>query len=285
MTMIAAIRKLRNVLPKMLLRDVNVRALDGPFQLGPMAFDAVGVMNTVHPFIFGVVDGAVRVAHRAKVLIADPFVCADCRAARNVALNRPLQDICLAVRDRASNQTSIAFKHSEKLGLVRVHVGMALHLSADQRFVNFDVARERAFAVCVGIRHQLAKLMRHAPRRFVGAADLAFQFLSRNAVTRGSHQVHGEKPVSQLRAGLVKDRARARVDVMPALLAGKGFALVHGVKLGLSNTTAGAGNLGAAVLDIHERQKAGRVIRELGLELLECVFHGFNPRLCEGYAR
>lgn len=40
----------RNVLPKVLLRDVNVGAADAEFQSRPKAFDAVGVNQAAHVF-------------------------------------------------------------------------------------------------------------------------------------------------------------------------------------------------------------------------------------------
>ncbi len=61
--------------------------------------------------------------------------------------------------------------------------------------------------------------MAHAPCRFVGDADLALDFLGRDAVPRSGEQEHHEKPVSERRARLLKGRSGGRIDLMAAMLA------------------------------------------------------------------
>ena len=270
----------------MLGRNMNVCATNRTLKLGPVALDAVGMRVAVRPHILRMIDRAMVKAATAKRLIGAVFVGTNSRALLDVANDRALQNFDAPVLDNASDDVAATLKHSEHDGLVIVfrRVTVASVATADQRFVNLDMAAKLLAPIPVRVRrrHQLAKFVRHAPRRFVGAADLALQFLRRNPVARAGHQVHGKKPVRQLRAGLVKDRPRARVDVMAALLAGKAPAGCHGVKLSLGHPTGRAGDLGPAVLDVHHGHQAGRVVRDLGLELLESIFHGRLPYLLRG---
>ena len=169
-----------------------------------------------------------------------------------------------------------------RLVLERVLVAASAIATADERLVNFDMPRKRPLTIRA--RHQLAEFVRHTPRRLVCATDLPLQFLCRNAMTGRSHEVHREKPVRQFGAGLVENRPRTRVDVVATVLAGEGLSGRHGVKLGLCNATAWAGNPRAAELDVHDCQQAGCIVRELFLELFESIFHGRNPHLLGRYS-
>jgi len=277
--MVATERKLGNVFPKVLTRDMNMCASDRTLQLTPMPFDGVGVMNAVHPFLGAVVHGAVLVRADLEDVVTGKFVRRNRAARRNGALDYRAQSFLRHIRDRPSDHATVALDQTHDDGLVRHPVFVALFqiATADQRLVDFHMTRQRAVAA-IRRRHQLAKLVRHAPRRLVGAADLPLQFLRRNAVTRAGHQVHGKKPVRQLRAGLVKNRVRARVNVVAAFLAGVGLPGGHGVKLGLDSAPR-ANQFRAPEFDPHKGSKAGGIVRELGLELLERIFHGGSPSL------
>jgi hypothetical protein len=55
---IAAIIKLRNVLPHVLCADVNVSAEHRTLEVTPVAFDGVGVMNSGLPLFLAMVHAA-----------------------------------------------------------------------------------------------------------------------------------------------------------------------------------------------------------------------------------
>ncbi len=264
---------------------MNVRPANRPLQLAPMAFNRIRVCDAVNPNIFGVVDRAVLVAKASKLAIGAVFVRADIRAARHVPAHYRFNRLFQPVRDWASDHAPVALDHAKHNGLV-LHRPLASAsrsaiAPADERLVNLDMPGQRP--VAIRRRHELAKFMRHAPRRFVGATDLPLQFLRGNAVAGRSHEVHREKPVRELRTGLVKDGPGARVNVMAALLAGVSLPLPHGMKLGVNRPAAGAGELGPAELDFHELRQTGRIIGQVGLELLESIFHGGNPYLLPVY--
>lgn len=261
---------------------MDMSATDRAFQLAPVAFDTVRMRDAINPNFLTVVDGPVLVTNASEFAIRAVFVGADHAAANDVALNDWFQGALEAVRDRDSDDTAITLQHSEHNGLVR-HASLmafAASFATDESFVNFDMAFERPVAVRAG--HQLAKFVRHAPSGFVGAANLALQFLRGDSVTGAGHQIHGEEPVGQLRAGLVEDGVSARVDVMTAFLTGECLAGCHGVELGL-DATAGADKARPAELDVHEPDQTGGVIGELGLELLESIFHGPALTCCKDH--
>lgn len=201
----------------------------------------------------------------------------------NVARDDGFQRRLRGVSNGTGVDPSVTFDHAHdnRLVVTLPTTVAALLLSTDPRLVNFDMAFQRPLAV--RLRHQFAKLMRHAPRSFVSAADLALQFLRRHAVTGTRNQVHGEEPVGQLRAGLVEDCPGARVDVEAAHLTGVGTALGHRMELVLLPAVRAHGE-GAAVVHSHKLREAGRVVRILGLELFESIFHGSTLTCREGIA-
>ena len=72
----------------------------------------------------------------------------------------------------------------------------------------------------------------------------------------------------------MKDRVGAGVNVVTALLAGVGAARRHRMKV-CPNAAGWARDVRSAVVDLHELGETRRVIRVLGLKLLECVLgHG-----------
>lgn len=90
------------------------------------------------------------------------------------------------------------------------------------------------------------------------------------------HQVHGEEPQGELGPGLLERGANARVDVVPAMLAGVCPALGHPVELALGNTASRAGDLSAAVPTLHDLVQACPVVRIFSLKLLDRVLHGLS---------
>src|ERR1700683_5493721 len=89
-------------------------------------------------------------------------------------------------------------------------------------------------------------------------------------MTRSSEQVDGIEPRLQRRSGALKRGARAGVNMEAAKLATEGRTLGQFVEF------CGLGALGVRTHDltpksqIHDVQKAGIVVRELGEELFYC---------------
>ena len=115
--------------------------------------------------------------------------------------------------------------------------------------------------------------MRHAPRRLVGDAKLAFQLLRGDTASGAGHQVHAVEPEVKRGRGLVEDRPGGRVEVeaasdaIPSLTAGvEGVALERALNLALR---------AVGVLAIRrvalapKRLKASRIVRKVAVELHE----------------
>src|ERR1019366_1620972 len=103
---------------------------------------------------------------------------------------------------------------SDIAGLITAHI----------RLINFDVALEHFKAI--GLDHQLADLLTHAPCRFVGHAKRPFQFLAAYAVARRDKQIDRIEPNLERRTGILKDGASGRVNVVATVSAGEGAALL-----------------------------------------------------------
>jgi hypothetical protein len=110
--------------------------------------------------------------------------------------------------------------------------------------------------------------MIHAPRGFVGDADLPHKFHRGDAVSTGHHYEHRMKPRSQRCTGFVEYRAGSRSDLTPAPGAREFLALFDAVKA--SGFPAHARALIGESL-IKKVLKARRVIGKLLIKLLECV--------------
>jgi hypothetical protein len=87
------------------------------------------------------------------------------------------------------------------------------------------------------------------------------------------HEIQGKKPMGQLGTGFLKGRTDTRINMVAATITGKSTPFPKWMEL-RSGLAAGTGELGPAVLDLHNPFQAGAVIWKLGLELLKRVLHG-----------
>ena len=78
----------------------------------------------------------------------------------------------------------------------------------------------------------LADQRGHAPRRLIGHAKLALEFLAADAVARRGEQVDGVEPKLERGAGLLKRRPDRGVQVVTAPLAGIGALCLDPKPLG-----------------------------------------------------
>ena len=104
---VAPIAELADVFPRMLCRYVNVRAFDSALEQRPMAFQPVHMMNAANILFGRMIDGAVLVSV-LEALIGAMFVRADDGANWNVLIDNALYRIGGHIRDRRSQQTSVA---------------------------------------------------------------------------------------------------------------------------------------------------------------------------------
>ena len=109
-------------------------------------------------------------------------------------------------------------------------------------------------------------LVAHAPRGFVGHADLALDALGGNAVPRRGEQEHDIEPIAQARAGAIERRSGGRINLIGAPMALVGAAL-HAVVFRRA-AALGAVEVGA-VADLKQVIEAAFLGREAVLKLAE----------------
>lgn len=120
------------------------------------------------------------------------------------------------VLDNAGHHVTAAFQHTHNRRLASgTATALSGTLTANHRLVDFHMAGQRR--VAINSRQKLADFMAHAPRGFIRHAQLALQFLRRNAVARRREEVHRVIPLLQRRVGAMENRPRHRMNVLAAL--------------------------------------------------------------------
>lgn len=209
--------ELAEVLSKMLTRDMHMGATDRSLQQRPESFDAVGMMDSVHPFFARMVDRAVLVAEPRKFGIGLEFIRADRRTCADVFDDVALKRLARDIVDYPRQNIPVSFQHTEHYGFPRSAATAlaARPAAADHRFVNLNVTAERA--VAIDLRHVLADFARHSPRGLIAHAKLALKLFRRDAVARGRKEVHRVKPLLQRHMSPHERRADHRMNVLSAV--------------------------------------------------------------------
>lgn len=244
---------------------------DAAFDLRPETFQRIGVRDAIHPLFGGMVDAAMFVAERLERLVAHPFVGANQAPGQHLFDDMREQSPAAGVVHDARDDIAVSFRHSEHDGLFGTASRDAVLLaalapSADIGFVHFDMARQAAIAV--NVAHVFADFVAHAPRRFVGHAQLALQFLRRDAMPRRGEKIHRIEPFLQRRMRPLERRSCHRMDVMPAPLTGISGQFREARKAALPAAFGALKRL--AVSDFHKVVQANIIIRETLEKVLNC---------------
>jgi hypothetical protein len=204
--------------------DMDMRSIDPALHLRPEPFNGV-CRSTLKADIFmgGMIDRYVTMPACVKPHIGAQFVSVDSAAGDDIGVNHRLQGGPLLVRHNRRSHVATAFHnaHNNRFGSAE---------TATHGFVNLDMitgATQRE--IIVNLRHIFADLMTHAPRRFVGHAKLALDFLGSHTVPRCAEQKHDTEPIAKGCARPVEGSASSRVNLMPAILAHIGAAGGHAV--------------------------------------------------------
>ena len=267
--------ELAEVLRKMLPANMDMRASDGSLEHGPETFNGIDVVNTINPLIGRMVDGAVVVTEARDFGIGRKFIRADGRAALDVGQDVPLQGLALHVRDDSRHDITAALDHAKdnRLTWCATPALAAGSPPADVGFIGLDMPAKRRIAI--NGRHVLADLVRHAPRRLVGHAQLALKLFRWNAMPGSGEQVHGVEPLREWGVCPRKGRAFHGADLVAAPLAAIDGALAQAMKLALNAAAWAIQRF--AVADLHKVIQATIVVREPLEKLVN--------RRCLGHAR
>jgi hypothetical protein len=125
------------------------------------------------------------------------------------------------IRNNFRHHLALALHHAENDCLVRRSASACpVSAPANVGFITFNVAKQRPFIVhgC----HVLADKIGHAPSRFVGYAELPFQFFRRNAVPGSGEQIKSIEPKTQRSPAIFKQSSGCWVKMMSAPLASIG---------------------------------------------------------------
>ena len=213
-THIPAILKLRQILRQMLRADMDMRPIDPAFHSGPEPFDSIG-RSAVEADIFvrAVVDRHMPVTTIGQAKVGAQFIGVDRAAGDHVSIDHWEQSGAALVGDNRRHHVPAALDHTQ-------HNRLGGAESADESFVDLDVLAGTANrSVAVHVAHVFADFMAHAPRRLVGHAELALDFLGGNPVPRGAEQKHDMEPVAQRSAGALKRSVGHRGNLIAAILA------------------------------------------------------------------
>jgi len=266
----------------MLLTDMDMRSPDRPLEHGPERFKSVHVAIAFGPLLRAVFNGIVLVAETGKNAVRQPFIGADARTLGNLTGDFGNEGLARGVgNDLGVNLAAVALKDTEYNRLARSAApALTLPLAADIGFIGFNMARQRRLAV--NLAHVFADQVRHAEGGRIGHAQLALQFLGRNAVARSGEQVHRIEPLLQRNAGPLEHRSDHRMNVVAAPLAGIGR---HLLKAGPAAFLAALLALKRfAVTQLHKVVKASVVVRELLKEIGDGrgVCHSFLLSMVKG---
>ena len=258
---------------------MDMSAANAALDLRPEAFERIGVYDAIHPLLGGMIDAAMLISERLKRLVAHPFVGTNQAPFHHVLNDVRQQGFSARVLHHARDDVAAALYHAKHNGLLRsasrdAMLLPALTATADIGFIDFDVAGQST--VAVHLRHVFADFVTHAPRRLVGHAQLALQFLRRYAVARRGEKIHGVKPLLKRCMRPLERRSRHRMNVMAAPRASVGGHFLEAGKRALFAAPRTFQRL--AVPDFHKVLKAGVVVRETLEKVLncECVSH-FEP--------
>lgn len=199
-------------------------------------------------------------------LIAAPIIRVDAGALFH-KLGNVRRDVArAAILNVTGHNVTIPFDHAEDHGLIVA--SFAGVLATDEGFVRFhDLAGTANWEIPVNVAHVFANQIAHAPRGFVGDAQLALHLFRRHAVPRSAEQEHDVEPVPKAGPGLFEGRPGGRVDLIAAMLTGEAAAGFDAVERRFL-VAAHAGQA-LAVAGPHQVIKAGSLIRETGLKLAD----------------
>ena len=264
--------ELPEVLGKVLLAHMNVRAVDGVFETAPEAFDAVGMVDAFDVLPERVLHEPMLVSELGEIAIGQKAIGADRGTLGDVLLDQGKQGLALGVGDDASNDIPVALDSTEHDGLVLVPVMDVGPIAADQGFVHLDMPGQAGIPVHVG--HVLADFMPHAPGGLVGHAKLPLKLLGRDTVPGRGKEVHGIEPLLERGMGSLKGRPRHRMNLMAAPRTLVGRNLLNPRELPMLAALRAVH--GFAVPNRHQMVQATRIVRKLLKEVIDSKGRSFH---------
>ena len=246
---------------KMFRRDVNVSAFDAAFKVLPKVIKVLRMRVPADIFAHAMIDGLVIVSSLFQPFVRFQFVRVNRCAVQNIFFNDWLQSFLCDIRDNLCHYLAVALHHAENNCLVcrAASASAASGAASDIGFINLDLTIERHFII--NLRHVVADLVAHAPRRLVSHAKLPLQFFGGNTMSGSGEKVNGKKPSLQRSAAIFKQCANSRVKMVSAKAAAKSAFGFEAIPLGLLGAFwTGVALTKAAIKKMHQ---TGFVVGEL----------------------
>ena len=216
--------------------DVMVNSPNPALYEAPEAFDGVGVRVAHNIDFLTVLDAPMPVAVDvvSKIVIDRVVVSKDHRVGQDVFFDNAHNGVLLNVLRGVGPDAALPLDNADYGSLFPVAASGATAIpapaSADISFVNLNsgaaLAAQRS--VAVSTQHR-PNLLEHPPRRLVGHSRFPFNLLCRDAAASLRHEEDSVEPRCQRSAGLVKDRASRRMNVITAMVARIGRAASQAV--------------------------------------------------------
>ena len=173
---------------KILFGNMNVSAANTTLKVFPEIFQIVDVCVAAGVFARSVIHRLVCESFFRQSFVGAQFVSVNRRTLRDVFFNDWLQSLAGNIRDNFRHYLPFALQHSKYNRLVRRAAPTnAMRATADIRFINFNIAKQRELAV--NLCHVFTDFVTHAKRAFVSHAKFPHQFHSGNAVTGSCEKV------------------------------------------------------------------------------------------------
>ena len=216
---------------KILFGNVNVRAANTALKVFPEIFQIVNVRIAFGVFARAVIHRLVRESFFVQSFVGAQFVGVNRRALRDVFFNDWLQSFCADIRNNFRHHSAVALQHSKHDCFVSsVAASHSLRPAADIGFINFNIAKQREFAV--NLRHVFADFVTYTKRALVGHAKFPHQFHRGNAMPRSGEKVNRVEPQLHRCPAIFKQRSGCRVYMMSAPLAGVSPNFCHARPVG-----------------------------------------------------
>ena len=206
------------VFRQVLFRHMNVGAVNPALKVLPKVLHPVDMDIATAVFVPAVVNGLMVESLLAKIHIRAKLIRMNRRAFLDVFLNDWFKRFLFAVRDDLGHYFAAALHHTKHNRFVcRSATTNSGPVATNIIFIDFHIPGQKKFPINVG--HVLADELRHAPRRLVSHAKLAFKFFGRDAMPGSGEKVNGIKPQLQRCAGILKRGSDCWVQMMAAPLA------------------------------------------------------------------
>ena len=261
--------ELTQILRKMLWADMDMSAVDPALELRPEPLDAIdGRAVFADIFLDAVIDLLMPVAvDRRQSAAGAQRVGVDLAVGLHIRHDVREQGSALTVNNNVGDYVTAALAHPQHDSLALATHAVAL-VTADESLVDFNsLERPAKRRVAIHSAHVFADFVAHPPSRFVGHADLAFDFFGGDPIPRSAELEHDKEPVAKAGPCPVERGSGSRIDLRSAPLASVGAAGFDAVELGIPATLFAI--VASTVANAHEVIEAAFFGRKAVLKLAE----------------